>query len=58
MNNDIRYTMLVLEGLEINHRMDNDVLDMIRGLMVESEQLNEGIIDTIKDSLQSKGTGK
>ena len=41
--------MLVLEGLEINHRMDNDVLDMIRGLMVESEQLNEGIIDTIKD---------
>ena len=49
MNNDIRYTMLVLEGLEINHRMDREVLDMIRGLMVESEQLDEGIIDTIKD---------
>jgi len=49
MNNDIRYTMLVLEGLEINHRMDSDVLDMIRGLMVESEQLDEGVLDTIKD---------
>jgi len=49
MNNDIRYTMLVLEGLEINHSMDSEVLDMIRGLMVESEQLDEGIIDTIKD---------
>jgi len=49
MNNDIRYTMLVLEGLEINHSMDSEVLDMIRGLMVESEQLDEGILDTIKD---------
>jgi hypothetical protein len=49
MNNDIRYTMLVLEGLEINHRMDSDVLNMIRGLMVESEQLDEGVLDTIKD---------
>jgi hypothetical protein len=49
MNNDIRYTMLVLEGLEINHRMDSEVLDMIRGLMVESEQLDEGVLDTIKD---------
>ena len=49
MNNDIRYTMLVLEGLEINHRMDSDVRDMIRGLMVESEQLDEGILDTIKE---------
>jgi hypothetical protein len=49
MNNDIRYTMLVLEGLEINHRMDSDVLDMIRGLMVENSQINEGILDTIKD---------
>jgi len=41
--------MLVLEGLEINHRMDSEVLDMIRGLMVESEQLDEGVLDTIKD---------
>ena len=49
MNNDIRYTMLVLEGLEINHRMESDVRDMIRGLMIESEQLDESIIDTIKD---------
>jgi len=49
MNNDIRYTMLVLEGLEINHRMDSEVLDMIRGLMVESEQLDEGVLDTIKE---------
>jgi len=49
MNNDIRYTMLVLEGLEINHRMDSEVLDMIRGLMVESSQLDEGVLDTIKD---------
>jgi hypothetical protein len=49
MNNDIRYTMLVLEGLEINHRMDSDVLDMIRGLMVENEQLDEGVLDTIKE---------
>jgi len=49
MNNDIRYTMLVLEGLELNHRMDSDVMDMIRGLMVESEQLDEGVLDTIKD---------
>jgi hypothetical protein len=49
MNNDIRYTMLVLEGLEINHRMDSDVRDMIRGLMVESAQLDEGVLDTIKD---------
>jgi hypothetical protein len=49
MNNDIRYTMLVLEGLEINHRMDSEVLDMIRGLVVESSQLDEGVLDTIKD---------
>jgi hypothetical protein len=49
MNNDIRYTMLVLEGLEINHRMDSEVLGMVRGLMVESEQLGEGVLDTIKD---------
>lgn len=49
MNNNIKYTMLVLEGLEINHRMDSDVLNMIRGLMFESEQLDEGILDTIKD---------
>jgi len=41
--------MLVLEGLELNHRMDSDVMDMIRGLMVESEQLDEGVLDTIKD---------
>jgi hypothetical protein len=41
--------MLVLEGLEINHRMDSEVLDMIRGLMVESSQLDEGVLDTIKD---------
>jgi hypothetical protein len=41
--------MLVLEGLEINHRMDSEVLDMIRSLMVESEQLDEGVLDTIKD---------
>ena len=49
MNNDIRYTMLVLEGLEINHRMESDVRDMIRGLMVEGSTLDEGVIDTIKD---------
>ena len=49
MNNDIRYTMLVLEGLEINHRMDSEVLDMIRGLVVENAQLDEGVLDTIKD---------
>ena len=29
--------------------MDSEVLDMIRGLMVESEQLDESILDTIKD---------
>jgi len=63
MNNDIRYTMLVLEGLEINHRMDSEVLDMIRGLMVESEQLDEGILDTIKDKASAfadkvKGSAK
>jgi len=49
MNSDIRYTMLVLEGLEINHRMDSEVREMIRSLMVESEKLDEGVLDTIKE---------
>ena len=29
--------------------MDSEVLDMIRGLVVESSQLDEGVLDTIKD---------
>jgi len=41
--------MLVLEGLEINHRMDSEVREMIRSLMVESEKLDEGVLDTIKE---------
>jgi len=49
MNNDIRLTMLVLEGLEINHSMDPEIAELVRGLMVEGSQLDEGIIDTIKE---------
>ena len=49
MNNDIRLTMLVLEGLEINHSMDPEIAELVRGLMVEGSQLDEGILDTIKE---------
>jgi hypothetical protein len=41
--------MLVLEGLEINYGMDPEIAELVRGLMVEGSQLDEGIIDTIKE---------
>jgi gas vesicle protein len=52
MDNGIKYTMLVLEGLEISHRIernDSELAELIHGLMIESAQLDEGIVDTIKE---------
>ena len=49
MNQDIKYSMLVLEGLQIDWQLDEDVLALIKAVMVESSQIDEGILDTIKD---------
>jgi gas vesicle protein len=52
MDNGLKYTMLVLEGLEISHRIersDSEIAELIYGLMIENAQLDEGIVDTIKE---------
>jgi hypothetical protein len=54
MDNGLKYTMLVLEGLEINHRIkqaDSEIAELIHGLIVESSQIDEGIMDTSKTRL-------
>jgi hypothetical protein len=52
MSNDIRLTRLKLEAIELNSKFDAETLSAINEWGInESTQLNEGILDTIKEKL-------
>jgi uncharacterized membrane protein YjjP (DUF1212 family) len=51
MSNDIRLTRLKLEAIEIDSRFDAETRKIFSEFKLNESQLNEGIIDTIKEKV-------